>query len=77
MRALLCPDFLPLGGFSIDCKKLLETTSQQSSKWLYTKRGFRVQTQTKVGFMETLIYHMKNMECGAVGDVCSRVLELS
>ena len=36
----------------------------------------REKTQTKVGFVQTLIYHMKHMECGVVGDVCSRVLEL-
>jgi hypothetical protein len=39
--------------------------------------GLRVQTQNNVGFMTMLIYHMKQMECGVVGNVSSRVLELS
>jgi len=32
-----------------------------------------VQTKNKVGFVQTLIYHMKQMECGVIGDVSSRV----
>jgi hypothetical protein len=39
--------------------------------------GWRVQTQNKVGFVNKLIYHIKQMECGVIGNVGSRVLELS
>jgi hypothetical protein len=35
-----------------------------------------VQTRNKVGFMESLIYQAKQMECGVIGHVSSRVLEL-
>ena len=41
------------------------------------KRDGREQTRIEVGFVQTLMYHKKQMEVGLIGYVSSRILELN